>query len=50
MQRRLLRQREQRRPDHDAVVRDAGRMHVFADETMPHHGVGKGGIGRRGEL
>ena len=49
-QRRLFRQREQGRPYHHAVVRDAGRMHVFPNEAVSHHGIGEGGVGRRAEL
>jgi hypothetical protein len=39
---------EQRRPDHHAVVADAGGVHVLAHQAVAQHAVDEGGIGRAG--
>lgn len=40
-----LRQGEHGGDHGNTQVADAGGVHVFAHQAVPHHGIGKGGIG-----
>ncbi len=42
-----LGEREQQRPDDDAVMADGGRLHVLAHKPVALDGIDEGGVGRR---